>query len=187
MINRQVEEIAHRFRLAFPVRDPRVLSIALALEVARLDLVGSDESAENIHIPDLVSTVSEGLAHSTCFDVAVSGKIRNFCTNKGRVELLFCNILNSSGRAQARVVEVRLHESHTSWYFSVGDDGKLLSPAQRLASLDLAYESDDTGELRVGDLSLFVAKQIISFYEGDISVRPFGDGGSEVLFSIPKR
>jgi hypothetical protein len=31
-----------------------------------------------------------------------------------------------------------------------------------------------------------VAKQIVGFYEGEISICPFGDGGSEASFSIPK-
>jgi K+-sensing histidine kinase KdpD len=72
------------------------------------------------------------------------------------------------------------------WDFSVWDDGDCVSPQARSAALECAYEISETGDLRVGDVSLFIVKQIVQFYEGDISVSPGPNGGTQISFSILK-
>jgi signal transduction histidine kinase len=186
MITEQVKEIAYNLLSSSPLRDPCELSIALVEELVRLDVIGSDESAENIDFSSLISTLLEGLADSTYFDVAVLGEIRTFFTNKGRIESLFCGLLRSSQRSGARSMEIRCSESEEAWSFVVRDDGNLISSSQRRAMLELAYEVSETGKPRVGDVALFTALQILRFYEGEISVSPFGAGGSEVRILIPK-
>jgi|GEM_PF-5807610 len=49
LITEQVREIAHNVLLSQVLRDPRELSVLLAAELDRLDIIGFDESAEPIN------------------------------------------------------------------------------------------------------------------------------------------
>ncbi len=186
MITEQVEEIAHCFLLRSPLRDPRELSLALARELAQREVLGSDESAQNTNVSNLISDLCRGLPAPLHLDVAISGDILKFFINRARAEALFSSLLKNCGFAGARKVQIQCRNSLEQWSFSLWDDGKSLSPIERNALLDNAYEVSEAGELRVGDLSLFIAKQIVQFYEGDISVSSGADGWSQITFSLPK-
>lgn len=186
MIMEQVEEIARCFLLRSPVRDPRELSLALARELAQRKVLDYDESAQSIDVSGLISDLCRGLLTPLHLDVAISGDILKFFINRARAEALFANLLKNCGFAGARKVQIQGRNSLEQWNFSLWDDGSSLSPIERNALLDNAYEVSEAGELRVGDLSLFIAKQIVQFYEGDISVSSREDGSSQITFSLPK-
>lgn len=186
MIMEQVEEIARCFLLRSPLRDTRELSLALARELAQRKVLDSDESAQSTDLSGLISDLCRGLSTPLHLDVAISGDILKFFINRARAEALFASLLRNCGFAGARKVRIQGRNSFEQWNFSLWDDGNSLSPIERGALLDNAYEVSEAGELRVGDLSLFIAKQIVQFYEGDISVSSGPDGYSQIIFFIPK-
>ncbi len=185
-ITEQVEEIARSFLLGTALRDPRELSLGLADELIRLEVVDYQESAQTIDLSALISLLSRGLSVSRTLDVAISGDIPNFFLNKARTEALFYNLLRNCDLSGAKKVDIQCRYLSKHWEFSLSDDGDELSPSARSALLDRAYEVSEAGEIRMADLSLFIAKQIVRFYEGDISVSPRLDAGSIIVFSIPE-
>jgi signal transduction histidine kinase len=186
MITEQVEEIARCLLLRSPLGDPRELSLALAGELARREILDSDESAQSTDLSSLISDLCRGLPAPLNIDVAISGDILKFFINKARAEALFASLLRNCAFAGARKVQIQCLNLLERWEFSLWDDGNSLSPIERSALLDNAYEVSEAGELQVGDVSLFIAKQIVQFYEGDISVSSGPDGGNQITFSIPK-
>jgi K+-sensing histidine kinase KdpD len=186
MITEQVEDIARSLLLRTPVRDPQELSRALAAELTHLNLIGFDEFAHNIDFSHMISALTQDSSASLSIDVAISGDIPGFFINKIRIETLFYNLLRSCMFAGATKVEIRCLNLLERWEFSVWDDGRSLSPQARSALLSSAYEVTKEGELRVGEVSLFIASQIVGFYEGNISIAPADDDGSKTTFFIPK-
>jgi hypothetical protein len=185
MITEQVREIAHNLLSSRVLRDPRDLSLLVAAELERLDIVGADESAELINFTTLISGLlcQDPVFHGLKVDFL--GEALIFSINRGRMEALFWNLLMSSKGVGAQMVRIQGFEWPQAWSFVIEDDGNTLSSSERVFWLDMAYEVHECGELKVSDLHLFTVQQIIRFYEGVILMCPKANRCSSLELWIP--
>lgn len=185
LITEQVREIAHNLLSSQVLRDPRELSVLLAAELDRLDIIGFDESAEPINFAHLISGLlcNDRVFHG--LSVHFLGDSLSFSINRARMEALFWNLLMSSKGAGARTVHIQGCEWPQAWSFVIEDDGSTVSSYERGVRLGVAYEVQGYSELKVAELHLFTVQQIIRFYEGFTLICPRASGGSSLELWIP--
>ncbi|TQI71320.1 phospho-acceptor domain-containing protein [Gramella sp. Hel_I_59] len=146
----------------------------------------ADHGQYQVDTKYMVQEIVDLLVIPDGIEVEISEKLPVIKADKFRIQQLFENIIHNAVKSieHEGKIEINVADAGELWKFEIKDSGKGI-PERHHHKIFKIFEKIDTNQNSTG-IGLSIAKKVVDFYGGQISLESKEDVGTSFYFTLPK-